>query len=222
MVGYRFYESADVAVRYPFGHGLSYTTFATTDLEATSTGVDTAEVRLNVTNTGAVAGKHVVQLYISTTAGPVQRPHRELRAFAKVHLESGARSPVDFMLDRRAFAYWDVERNAWVVPEGTYSIQIGESSSDIVAQVDIALDGDDLIPAVSLQSTLGEWLAHPLAGPALAERVNAILERRGQDVAEGTEMMRMITSMPMIQMIGLAGGAIDGEWLTSLVDGTRP
>ena len=84
FVGYRYYTTAGVPVRYPFGHGLSYTTFATTELLTTVTGPDSVHAQVTVTNTGDRAGKHVVQIYVATTTGPVRRPQRELRSFAKV------------------------------------------------------------------------------------------------------------------------------------------
>src|SRR4029453_12871204 len=89
FVGYRYYESANVPVRYPFGYGLSYTQFSTTGLTVDSNDVDGALASVTVKNTGDRAGKHVVQLYVSTDAGPVRRPVRELRAFAKVELQAG-------------------------------------------------------------------------------------------------------------------------------------
>src|SRR3954452_9718007 len=108
MVGYRHYSTVGRPVRYPFGHGLSYTTFETSDLQVRTTGAAGATVTLTVTNTGERAGRHVVQVYVATTAGPVRRPARELRAFTKVSLGPGESTSLAFELDRRAFAYWDV------------------------------------------------------------------------------------------------------------------
>ncbi|WP_395400465.1 beta-glucosidase family protein [Arthrobacter sp. UC242_113] len=217
MVGYRYYETADVPVRYPFGHGLSYTTFETRNLQVVATGRGGASVRVTVTNTGAYAGKHVVQVYVSTQSGPVLRPTRELKAFAKVHLEAGESRTVELVLDRRAFAYWDIVRSNWSVAPGQYTVQIGHSSSDIVAERTLTLDGDDEAPPISLQSSVGDWLAHPTAGPEVKDRVTMVIAQSGQDIAEDSDQMRMITSMPMIQMLGLMGGAIDSDWLMSLL-----
>src|SRR6185312_5627478 len=103
MVGYRHFVSVGRPVRYPFGHGLSYTGFATGDLRVEPAGRDAATAAVTVTNTGGRAGKHVVQVYVATTAGPVRRPARELRAFAKVSLAAGESRTVDLELGRRAF-----------------------------------------------------------------------------------------------------------------------
>jgi beta-glucosidase len=132
MVGYRHYETVGRAVRYPFGHGLSYTTFRTGELSVDVTGDDTAIVRLRVTNTGEWSGKHVVQVYVATIAGRVRRPVRELRAFTKVALRPGKSLTVELPLDRRAFAYYDIEAGRWNVAPGAYTVQIGESAADIV------------------------------------------------------------------------------------------
>src|SRR6185312_9847265 len=138
MVGYRSYGTLGRPVRYPFGHGLSYTTFETSGLRVEVTGADTATVSVTVTNSGARAGRHVVQVYVATGAGPVRRPARELRAFAKVALEPGEARTVTLELDRRAFAYWDVREGGWVVAPGEYTVQIGRSAAEVVAAETVA------------------------------------------------------------------------------------
>ncbi|MDN0200038.1 fibronectin type III-like domain-contianing protein [Streptomyces sp. S.PNR 29] len=104
MVGYRYYETADIAVRCPFGHGLSYTTFDRTGFRVTADGPDTAAVSLTVTNTGDRFGKHVVQVYVTAPRRPVSSPARELRGFAKVALAPGESTTVEIALDRRGRA----------------------------------------------------------------------------------------------------------------------
>jgi hypothetical protein len=101
FVGYRYYTTTERAVRYPFGHGLSYTSFAYEGLAASPTGPDTAQVTLTVRNTGAVAGADVVQVYVAPAASAVRRPVRELGAFARVHLEPGEARDVVLELERR-------------------------------------------------------------------------------------------------------------------------
>jgi len=218
MVGYRHYETAAQPVRYPFGHGLSYTTFDTTDLHVEVTGSDTATARVTVSNTGAIPGKHVVQLYVSTDAGPVRRPERDLRAFSKVELEPGESRTIDLALDRRAFAYWDVDLSAWVVPTGDYAIQIGEDASRIVAERRIALGGDVRLRPLTLESAVGEWFAHPLVGPALMRGLTAgMTEEQRKHAADNPDELKMVESMPMQQFLAFTGGAFPAEALDQLM-----
>lgn len=122
-VGYRYYSSAKVAVRFPFGYGLSYTEFLYSDLQ-----VEDDRVTCTVMNTGNTAGKEIVQLYVEAAESIVYRPLRELKGFAKVALEPGESKQVTFELDDRSFAIWDGE---WKVPKGTYDIAVGKSCEDI-------------------------------------------------------------------------------------------
>ncbi len=216
MVGYRYYETVELPVRYPFGHGLSYTTFEIGGLTVVQTGDDRATVTVRVTNTGDRAGKHVVQVYVSTAAGPVRRPVRELRAFRKVSLAPGESRTVTFPLDRRAFAYYDVPLGRWVVAPGDYTIQIGENASSVVAETTIGLGGDSLVPVVSLDSTLGEWLSHPLAGPALLRVLSGGKGARPEEDDENG--LRMASSMPMGRFLTFAGIDIPHATLRELVE----
>ena len=124
-VGYRYCEKADVEVRFPFGYGLSYTTFAYSDLEVDA---DKNTVCVKVTNTGAVAGADVVQLYIAAPQTGIHRPLRELKGFQKVWLKPGESETVSFQLDDRAFAIW---QDGWKIPCGIYQVSVGELSADI-------------------------------------------------------------------------------------------
>lgn len=214
MVGYRHYETAQVPVRYPFGHGLSYTTFETTYLHVEGTGNDTVHVSVSVQNTGTVSGKHVVQVYVATEAGPVNRPARELRAFTKVALDPGQERTVEFVLDRRAFAYWDIMLGRWVVPAGDYVIQIGENVSTVVAEKTISLAGDVILRPLTLESTLGEWLRHPAVGPAMMQ-VLAPDTAETEPVDEG---LKTVESMPMQQFLAFTGDAFPLEMLEQLME----
>ncbi|KQQ20734.1 beta-glucosidase [Rathayibacter sp. Leaf299] len=218
MVGYRHYETAAAPVRYPFGHGLGYTAFATSDLLVEKTGDDSARVELVVTNTGAVAGRHVVQVYVSTDAGPVRRPRRELRAFAKIGLRPGESRTVSLELDRRAFAYWDIEQSDWIVPGGEYAVQIGENASRIVAEKAIVLAGDVLVRPLTLDSTVGEWFAHPVVGPALRQGLAAgMSEEQAREAEANEDGLKMVESMPMQQFVAFTGGAFPPEALEQLM-----
>ncbi|MGY1836636.1 glycoside hydrolase family 3 C-terminal domain-containing protein [Blastococcus sp. SYSU DS0510] len=206
MVGYRHYTTVDRPVRYPFGHGLGYTTVETGDLQVTATGDDSASVTVTVANTGDRAGRHVVQVYVATTAGPVRRPARELRAFTKVSLEPGESRTVTLALDRRAFAYWDVREGRWLVAPGEYTVQVGDSAADVVAEATLALTGDDVVPELTLTSSVVEWFEHPVVGAQLLEGFLATMPAGAAEMHDG--MLHMIGSMPMGRFAADFGSAI--------------
>lgn len=133
-VGYRYYDKAGMAVQYPFGHGLSYTEFAYSDLKLEKAAVSDNEpltLSLTVTNTGRYAGSEVVQIYVAPPEGVVFRPMRELRAAAKVHLEPGESRSISFTLEPRDFAYYDTGIADWFVESGVYTVEAASSSRDI-------------------------------------------------------------------------------------------
>ena len=134
-VGYRYYQTAGVPVTFPFGHGLSYTSFAYSDLKASADGVT-----LTVTNTGTREGAEIVQLYVAKPNAKIFRPAQELKGFAKVHLQPGESRTVTIPLDDKAFRYWNTQTNRWEVEGGQYELRVGASSADIrlTAAVDIA------------------------------------------------------------------------------------
>ena len=125
-VGYRYYQTAGVKPAFPFGYGLSYTTFEYSGLKADETGVT-----LTVTNTGRAAGAEIVQLYVAKPDAKVFRPEQELKGFAKVSLAPGESKTVAIALDDKAFRYWNVKTNAWEVEGGSYQLRVGASSVDI-------------------------------------------------------------------------------------------
>lgn len=142
FVGYRYYEKKDVAPLFPFGYGLSYTTFEYANLRLSSDLIgpdDKLEVSVDVTNTGERAGSEVVQLYVSDQKSSLVRPNKELKRFAKVKLEPGATQTVTFTLDRRALAYWDDQIHRWVAEAGVFTVLVGRSSADIVLSAEFEL-----------------------------------------------------------------------------------
>jgi beta-glucosidase len=223
MVGYRHYATVGQPVRYPFGHGLSYTTFATSDLAVEPTGVDAARVTLTVTNTGERAGKHVVQVYVATEAGPVRRPARELRAFTKVALDPGESRTVALDLDRRAFAYWDVREGGWVVAPGTYTVQIGADALHVVAEASVVLTGDAVVPELTMHSSLVEWFGHPVVGAEVVQLLMAGMpaDLRDADAEEQAGMLQMMGSMPMHRFVTDFGAALPPEELERLAKEAR-
>ena len=135
-VGYRYYETASKAVRYPFGYGLSYTTFAYSDLK-----VNAENVTFTLTNTGSVAGAEIAQLYVAKPDAAVFRPAKELKGFAKVFLKAGESKTVTIPLDDKTFRYWNVTTDRWEVEGGSYQLLVGANVQDIRLTADITLPG---------------------------------------------------------------------------------
>ncbi len=167
FVGYRYYDKKKMDVLFPFGYGLSYTTFEysnlTVDKECMKD-TDTMTVTVDVTNTGRVTGKEVVQLYIADKESTVIRPVKELRDFAKVELAPGETKTVTFTLDKRAFAYYSVRIHDWHVETGEFDILIGKSSRDIVLDKTVTVESTVKIPFVyTTDTTMGDVMADPRA-----------------------------------------------------------
>ena len=164
FVGYRYYDSKEMEVLFPFGHGLSYTSFEYSDLKVVAeSDKNTAVVTVKVTNTGDMTGKDTVQLYISDKTGLVTRPVHELKGFEKVELRSGETKTVSFKLDMRSFAYYDTDRKNWEVPAGKYVIEIAHSSKDIALTEEIELKGTiSYVPKIDMDVQIGELLNCPL------------------------------------------------------------
>ena len=157
-VGYRYYDRAGKPVRYPFGHGLSYTAFAYSDLT-----VCDRNVSVLVKNTGAVTGAEVVQLYIAPPQNGLFRPVRELKGFERVELEPGESKTVEFTLDDRSFALWS---EGWKIPGGTYTVQIGASSQDIRLAEAVDVAGEE-VNEPAWQA--GSWYETLVASPGREE-----------------------------------------------------
>ncbi len=155
-VGYRYYEKAGVPVSFPFGYGLSYTTFAYSDMTATPQGVT-----LTVTNTGDCAGAEVVQVYVAKPDAKVFRPVKELKGFAKVKLAAGESKTVTIPLDDKAYRYWNVKTDKWEVEGGSYEVRVGASSADIRLTATVNVEGTG-----AQNPYEGKNIPHYLAGEA--------------------------------------------------------
>ena len=146
-VGYRFHDTHDVPARFPFGHGLTYTTFAYGAPEVRGSGTDLM-VSVDVTNTGARTGSEVVQVYVRDVESSLPRPAKELAGFAKVRLEPGQTARAEVALDRRSFTVWDVAANDWLVEAGEYEILVGSSSTDLRGSITVHIDTEDVLAPV--------------------------------------------------------------------------
>ncbi|MBL8063704.1 MAG: glycoside hydrolase family 3 C-terminal domain-containing protein [Anaerolineales bacterium] len=153
FVGYRYYDKKDITPLFPFGHGLSYTSFKYGNLRLSKKSITPDErltVKVDVTNVGKVTGKEVVQLYVRDVKSTVVRPEKELKAFAKVELKPGQKKTITFTLDREAFWYFDTLKNAWDTESGEFEILVGASSRDLREKRSVILKSkaaDELIEA---------------------------------------------------------------------------
>ena len=233
FVGYRYYCSKKMSVLFPFGHGLSYTSFAYSNLRVSSENIRESEaltVSVDVTNTGDVAGKEVVQLYVSPKGSGVIRPVRELRAFDKIELNPGETKTVTFRLGARAFSYWNTQIHDWYAETGSYEIQLGKSVADIVLAKNVHVTAEKVLPRnYTLNSTFGEIMADPKGQQIL----QGVMGNIGGDSAEmqaatagsedGSGMMNqemleaMLGGMPLRQMLSFIPG-INKEMLMQLVN----
>lgn len=149
FVGYRYYDEKQIEPLFPFGHGLSYTKFTYTHLKVSSKNItdkEGVEVSVTVTNTGAVVGKEIVQLYVSDKECTLQRPQKELKAFAKIALAPGESKEVTFKLTSRDFSYYDAKRGLWIAESGAFVLSAAASSRDIRLSESILLQSTQQIP----------------------------------------------------------------------------
>lgn len=222
FVGYRWYDVRRMAVAFPFGHGLSYTTFAYGDASAAVNADGDVEVTVAVTNTGDRAGREVVQVYTGLPGGTVQRPLRELKAFASVALEPGETRDVTLTARRRDLAYWDIRVDRWLVEGGSYTVEVAASSRDIRSRVSVEVAGDDFTLPLSRTSSIGEVMAHPIAGPVVQAAIAQMMS--GMDgvaeiMPEGVDATKMMESFPIGRAGMFAQGDSDGAVNPEMIDG---
>ncbi|GAA1928319.1 glycoside hydrolase family 3 C-terminal domain-containing protein [Microbacterium aoyamense] len=202
-VGYRWYDARDLEVAFPFGHGLSYTTFeygqASTRVDA-----DTVVVALDVINTGHRAGREVVQAYVAVPDSEQVRVPRALAGFASVDLQPGERREVEIRIDRSDLEYWDVRLDRFVLEGGRYVVSVGSSSRDIRTRVEVDLAGDAVSFPLTLDSTMGEVMANPVAAALLTQAMSMPDVPEGD--AMGTDMARMMASIPIERTLMFGGG----------------
>ena len=141
FIGYRWYDRESIEPLFPFGHGLSYTSFEYSNLRAIPPKGDSsvAAFEVDITNTGDVAGKEVLQGYITVNKSQIERPQKELKKFEKISLESGETKKVKFELSEKDLSFWSTENNAWQVEPAEYLFSIGASATDIKDSVSVWL-----------------------------------------------------------------------------------
>jgi beta-glucosidase len=218
FVGYRDFDARGAAVSYPFGHGLSYTTFAFGALTASPAADGGIRVSVEVTNTGDRDGREVVQVYVSVPASRVQRPLRELKGFANVAVAAGATETVVIDLSAADLAYYDTELGGWSVEGGDYVVEVGASSRDLRGSVTVTLDGDGRTAPLTVDSTLGEWLEHPVGGPILMAALAQSTQAQGMGaMLADPGLRRMAESIPLVRAAAFPGSPVTREQLDQLV-----
>lgn len=215
FVGYRYYEKKKIPVRYPFGHGLSYTTFQYSNLRLSKETLygqdDRIEVLVDVENTGDRAGKAVVQLYVEDCTGTPQRPCKELKGFRKTALLPKEKKTVSFTLDYRSFAWYKEEMNDWYAADGTYKILIGTSSEDIQLETEVLLETGRIVPmTVDQNTTIRQLMKHPATAPAVQKMLEGFRahlpsqeeQKDAPEAAISAQMMReMVISAPLRALV---------------------
>ena len=214
FIGYRAYDKLVQHVSYPFGFGLSYTTFRIDDVSVSIAGSVAggdlaATVTASVTNTGQRAGAEVVQVYVGDVEAWVARPLRELKGFAKVYLEPGETRQVSCQLGQRAFAFWSQRYRQWVVESGEFTIAVGTSSRDLVATETITIDAPRLSLPLGGDSTLHEWLED--------ERGRELIRKRDMRLLQDPELIKVIGTMPMHTLAAFQGMALSHDELEELI-----
>ena len=229
FIGYRHYDTRRIPVLFPFGFGLSYTTFAYSNAKVSKKSFKDTEgvtVSVDVTNTGKVAGKEIVQFYVHDKQSSLIRPEKELKGFGKVSLKPGETKTVSAKLDFRSFAFYHAEHKAWITEDGEFEIRIGASSQDIRAVETVTLTSTVDLPCIlDHESTLAEWLADKRGKRILAplyeqiethtRRLFGAQERYGnetesqQDDALGmSDIMDMMNDMPLVSVLMFQQGAL--------------
>ncbi len=189
FVGYRHYESADVAVRYPFGFGLTYTSFEYSNLRVRGT-----TVQLTLTNTGSRSGTEVAQCYVGAPGGLGVAPRRELRGFARVTLGPGQHRRVSITLDERAYSRWQPGRG-WHEVAGDHDVWVGSSARDVHLHEVVHRRGAQP-ESLTMTSPLRDFLAHPVTGPMLARAARA---------AGGADPFAMVLDVPLARLARFPG-----------------
>ena len=218
FVGYRYYEARRTPTLFPFGHGLSYTTFAYANLRVSAQefrDADGLAVSVDVTNTGGRAGREIVQLYVRDLAAQLVRPPKELKGFAKVALAPGETKTVTIPLDFRSFAYYHPAYKQWITEDGDFELLIGASSTDIRCRRIVTLRSTlDLPCRLNHESTVRAWLADSRGRAILEPRLEQIVAQTaaalsgGEENTIGLDLADFFLDMPLESTFAFQGNAL--------------
>ncbi|MBI9050163.1 MAG: glycoside hydrolase family 3 C-terminal domain-containing protein [Anaerolineaceae bacterium] len=235
FIGYRYYEAKSIDVQYPFGYGLSYTSFQYSNPRLSSTSFkdkDGLTVSVDITNTGSLAGKEIIQIYVHDHESTLIRPEKELKGFAKVDLQPGETKTVDIHLDFRAFAFYHPIYKDWITENGAYDILIAASSIDIRHTLTANLECTLHLPCIlDKESTIREWMDDPrgkiIMTPMFEQIQNQARRTFASDESEdngnniGMDVMDMFTDMPLLSVFAFQQSALTmpaEEMLDSLLN----
>ena len=183
FMGYRYYDTKEMPVRYPFGYGLSYTTFEYSDLQLSSDKIkdtDKLKVTLKVKNTGNRAGKEIVQLYVADKTGAASRPVKELKNFVKVELQPQEEKTVEMELDKRSFAWYNTDIHDWYAASGEYEILAAASSRDIRLKKTVYVESTTELPMhIHMNTTIGELLENPKTKAVVEGMTDSLIQHMG-------------------------------------------
>ena len=211
FIGYRYYDAKQIPVQFPFGYGLSYTTFKYTNAEVSAAAIkdtDGLTVSVDVTNTGQVAGKEIVQVYVHDRQSGLSRPPKELKGFAKVELAPGETKTVSIALDFRSFAYYHPAYKQWITENGEFEILIGASSADIRAKKTVTLESTlDLPSILTTESTVRDWSNDARGWKAVRPVFDKMMSQMAamfgmsEPDEHGTDMMVFVQHMPLLSLL---------------------
>lgn len=209
FVGYRYYDTREMQVAFPFGYGLSYTTFTYSNLRLDRqeiTDQETLSVSVDITNTGNVAGKEIVQLYIRDNTRACRRPDKELKGYEKVALEPGETKTVTMMLDYRSFAWYNTDLKDWYAASGKYDVMVGTSSRQICLSASVQINSSIRLPLkLDLNTTLAELSTDDRTvkyGEYLKNKSYAFFDQyEGDETLSGDAKYALVDSMPMRTLV---------------------
>lgn len=221
FVGYRWYDQRRMDVAYPFGHGLSYTSFAYGTPKASVRENGDVLISVPVTNTGNRDGREVVQVYVRHEVSAVERAPRELKAFASVAIAAGTTTDVEITVRREDLAYWDIRVDRWIVEDGEYRFDIGASSRDLRGSVRTQITGNGVRLPLTPDSSVGELLADPVAGPIMQAQLSGTHED-SDDANNATptsdeNIAKMMMSFPIGRLANFPGMGVTPEQIAQLI-----
>jgi beta-glucosidase len=233
FIGYRYYDYKQVPVQFPFGYGLSYTTYAYANLQASAESFLDTEgitVSVDVTNTGAMAGKEVVQLYVRDQKAKLVRPVKELKGFAKVSLLPSETKTVSFKLDFRSFAYFHPGYGQWVTEDGEFDLLVGASSADIRLAKTVSLKSSLNLPSLlNENSSTRDWLEDPRGEIVIRPIMQTMISKMSQAMGAGNEGsldmgIEFIMDTPLAVILGFVESMLPApaeEIVASLLEQVR-
>lgn len=218
FVGYRHYDTKDVEPLFPFGFGLSYTTFEYSDITVDKTNItdeEAVKVSVKVKNTGSLPGKEIVQLYVKDVESTVSRPEKELKRFEKISLQPNEEQVVTFELDKRVFSYYNVKLSDWHVESGDFEILVGKSSREIVLRETVHVESTVPIKnKLTRYSTLNELLEHPVGLEVIKEMG---LDQIDEESGLGSSTQDLILGMTIHSLSVLSNGSLNEEMVQNIL-----